>query len=211
MKSSKLVAYAMDFASFFMEQIKDPDAVRAIILFGSTARGDQTLKSDVDLFIDTDTINSAFVNKVLDDFYASLKFQKYWKLLGVSNSISCKVGRLEEWELKNSLIANGIAIYSKYAGKPDGELYVLFLVEVKGLHKDKVRVWRKLYGYKQKVKDKTYVLPGLIERLGGKRLSPSAFSIPAARSYEMQDFLSKNSLTYQRIDIWTSNLGTPQK
>ncbi|MEK6893003.1 MAG: nucleotidyltransferase domain-containing protein [Nanoarchaeota archaeon] len=48
----ELISYAIDFTSFFMQNIKDMSQIKSIILFGSTARGEEDKTSDVDIFID---------------------------------------------------------------------------------------------------------------------------------------------------------------
>jgi len=51
---SKLIAYAMDFASFLIQKIKNIDNINNIILFGSVAREEADKTSDIDIFIGTD-------------------------------------------------------------------------------------------------------------------------------------------------------------
>ena len=49
----KLLGYAMDFASFLIQNLKNTDKINSIIIFGSVARNDEDKESDIDLFINT--------------------------------------------------------------------------------------------------------------------------------------------------------------
>ena len=205
MKQNRLIAYAMDFASFLMERL-EPVKVNSIILFGSVARGDYDKISDVDIFVDIEekSLSNNFLQNIIEDFYKSIKFEKYWKLLGITNPISCKAGILDEWELKRSILAHGIVLYGPYKGKT-GTHYVLFLIEVEGPRKEQVRVWRKLYGYRQKTKQKTYISPGIVQENGGQKLSPASFLVPGINVQSVVDFLINNQVKYRMMDIWTDS------
>ena len=113
MKSNSLKAFAVDFVSFLIQHLDSLEGIRNIILFGSIARGDFDKDSDIDIFIDTKD-KKITTDKIVSDFYQSQKYLKYWKLLGIENTINCKVGNLDKWELKRSIISNGIVLYGKY-------------------------------------------------------------------------------------------------
>ena len=49
--NSKLLAYAIDFSSFLIQKIKDKSIINNIILFGSVAREEADIGSDIDIFI----------------------------------------------------------------------------------------------------------------------------------------------------------------
>ncbi len=87
----KLIAYAQDFASFLLETLdKESNKINQIILFGSVARGEDTKKSDVDLFIDANENKlEEKINQIKEEFYGSVKVRKYWNLLGIKNKINC--------------------------------------------------------------------------------------------------------------------------
>jgi len=59
---SKLIAYAMDFASFLIQKIKNIDNINNIILFGSVAREEADKTSDIDIFIDVVKENAELEN-----------------------------------------------------------------------------------------------------------------------------------------------------
>src|SRR3989344_753920 len=129
----KLISYAMDFASFLMQNLKekDIDNIKTIILFGSAARGESTEESDVDLFIDVvDPKERNFekrINKIKDKFYDSSKFKNYWRLLGIKNDINLIVDQIKKWKLGDIIIGNSIVLYEKYPPKLEvGKSRVIF-------------------------------------------------------------------------------------
>src|SRR3989338_8771837 len=95
-----LVAYAGDFSSFLLQNLKeDARHIRQVILFGSVARGEAGKSSDVDLFIEVaDKKLEKEVLRIRDAFMKSIKVKKYWHLLGITNDINCTIGKLEQWK-----------------------------------------------------------------------------------------------------------------
>lgn len=206
MKNYKLIAYAMDFVSFLTQTLEQEiNKIDNIYLFGSISRGEADIKSDIDLFIDTDhKYIEKKIENIKDDFYNSYKFKNYWALLGIKNDFSFSIGRLDEWkDLKRSVISNGIILYSKYKEKFGGEIYNLFKVELKEKRSENVRLWRKFYGYKQKIGKKTYTSKGLIKDLGGTKLAKSLFAIPLEKSEIMIKELKSNRIKYKMAQIIT--------
>ncbi len=206
MKSNKLVAYAGDFASFLIENIGETAKINQIILFGSAAKGEARKESDVDVFVDADEKIEAEVHKIVARFYKSIKVTQYWRLLGIENEIQCIVGDLEKWDLKRSIISNGIVLYGKYKGKPNGRGYALFKIKLDKNRSEQVRLWRALYGYKQSVSGKAYISEGLVKECGGKKLANSVFIIPLERSSELLEFLRKNKFGYELSEVWSDML-----
>ena len=68
-----------------------------------------------------------------------------------------------------------------------------------------MKLWRKLYGYKQKVGKKTYKTEGLTEKLGGKRIE-SGILIPAKNRKEILDLFSKEKIKYTVDEIWSDTI-----
>lgn len=202
----KLLSYAMDFASFLVQELdKDMEKVEAIILFGSIARGEALMESDVDIFVDTvDKHIEKKIKKIVYEFYKSRKSSEYWRLLGVTNDIKCIVGELAEWKsLERSIISSGITIYSKYSGKYETAPYTLFVISVKKKRPESVKIWRKLYGYTQTVGKKIYHSKGLVEEYGGKKITKGILLIPLGKSQYLIDFLRKERVQYQIIEFLT--------
>ncbi|MBL7160710.1 MAG: nucleotidyltransferase domain-containing protein [Candidatus Aenigmarchaeota archaeon] len=205
MKRESLISYAMNFASFLLDE-KFAKNIDRIILFGSVARGELGKESDIDLFVDTGKNIDSDVQKTLSMFRKS-ETQKKWELKGLRSELSVKVGKLEKWKLRRSVISDGIIIYGKCKDIPEkAEYYVLLKPSFSKFKKSRqVKLWRKLYGYKQKVGKKTYKTEGLTEKLGGKRIE-SGILIPAKNRKEILDLFSKEKIKYTVDEIWSDTI-----
>ncbi len=195
--SSKLAAKAMDFASYIIESGEEPEQ---IILFGSAARGDAD--SDIDVFVGTK--DGGKIEGLKKNF--ELAKENQWKLKGVDNPISLVTGRLDDKKMGSLRpeIESGIVLYGVH--KKTGQnlrAYSLFALNFEKLTRaQRVKAWRKLYGYKQKVGQKTYVSKGLVEKAGGKKIEKGVVFIPAEKSKEFATHLQKNKTGFKIQEIW---------
>jgi len=184
----ELVSYAIDFASFLMQNLKELDKIKSIILFGSVARGEATSKSDVDVFVEVfseSTILEKEINKIKDDFFESTKFKDYWNLFGIKNEINIIVGKLEDWKLKDTMLGSSIVLYSKYSPKLDeGENKVILYWDVIKNNSKRVMLSKKLFGYSHYGKK----YKGFLEVYGGVKLGANVILIYAE---EMNLFLKE--------------------
>jgi predicted nucleotidyltransferase len=206
MKSrNNLIAFAMSFASYFVQNIKLSSSIRNIILFGSVARDDFDKESDIDIFIDSKDDIEKEANGILDSFYKSFIYIKYWKLLGIENEISTKVGNLDDWDLKRSIVSHGILLYGKYSAEIGGKLYSIFMLDISGKRNEKLRIWRKIYGYKQKVKGREYMQKGLLDELSARRMGPAIFILPIQNANKMRQFLNENKVKHKVMELQTDS------
>jgi|SRR3989338_11191816 len=197
MNRSKLIALAMNFSSFLVGRVE----VKSIILFGSVARNNFDDESDIDLFVECDKKDEKKVEIMLDLYKKTEEYEKFI-LDGVKNEFSIKSGKLEDWkDLKRSIISGGITLYGSYNGFPDKLTHkLLFLLNLKGISRAvKIKIWRNLYGYNQKVGKKLYVTKGKVE----KKIGRGAFLVPIKDSQEMVNYLRKNRVKYSLLDVWT--------
>jgi predicted nucleotidyltransferase len=198
-----LIGYALSFTSFLLDS-KIGNKINKVILFGSVARNDYGASSDIDLFIDTDENLEKEINKLLILYKSSQVYQS-WKLKGIKNDISVKVGRLKEWSLRREVLSSGIILYGKYNELPEKTEY-LALIKVesgKVSSAKQMRLWRQLYGYKQKVGKKVYSTTGLLEESGGKKLGKAVFLIPMENRFNVLAFLKKNRINYTINELWS--------
>ena len=204
MKQNNLIAYAASFVSFLIDTMKTK-SIERIMLFGSVARDDFDEESDIDLFIDTKENIEQEVERVHKLFMMS-QVRKTWELKGLKHELSLKVGSLNEWRLKRSIISDGILLYGKMREMPENaEYYLLFQPSFQGLPRNRqLRIWRKLYGYQQKVGKKVYKSKSLIESLNGKRIE-SSILIPAQREKEILEFLRKHRVRYTLHELWSDS------
>lgn len=192
---SKLIPYAMDFASYIVQKLKDKDMVKNIILFGSVARGEAGEKSDIDIFVDITRESNKLENdikKLRNGFIRSVKYT-YWKMLGVDNEINVIVGELDRWEeLKPSIIANGLALYGKF--KPEvtlGTHKAFFVWENIKPNAKRVLFNKQLLGYMHKKK----FYNGLIQKHGGERLGKGCIVVPLDQAVVFHKLFKKYKIS----------------
>lgn len=201
---SSLVSYAMSFASFLIDSKLGKD-INKIILFGSVARGDYNEDSDIDLFIDTEEKMENEIEKILS-LFSSSRIHEIWSLKGIKNEISIKVGKLEEWKLRREVISSGILLYGKYSKLPENVTYYM-MIRLVDINRKKtsqqIKIWRKLYGYKQKIGKKIYISKGLVEKANGTKIGKAIFIIPMEKRRNILDFLNKNRVSYKVHELWS--------
>jgi len=201
MEENLLVAYAADFVSFFIARPKGAyKDVRKIVLFGSVARGEAGEKSDVDIFVDAENEKAVEreVQNAKKEFYESMKFRKYWKLLGVENDIRCVVGRIRDWkDLERSIISDGIVLYGKYVSSIKSEkLITIFSWGAIKPETKRVLFNKRLFGYKQK--EKSYA--GLLQKSGGEKLDNSII-VPLERAKDVLKLFRSMSVKVEIRDV----------
>lgn len=178
--NSKLLSYAMDFASFLMGELKEKEfaKVKGIILFGSAARGDAGAGSDIDIFVDMESESGAMegrISFIADEFYKSASCKR-WKLMGIENEIRCVAGNLDKWkDLKPSIISNGLVLFGRYKGSAGGKAHVILYWSKVRPETKRVMLSRRLYGHSQD--GRKYV--GLVENASAVRLGSNCIMIPA--------------------------------
>lgn len=175
--NKKLLSYAIDFVSFFLERVGIEKIVR-VIVFGSVARGEADSDSDVDLFVETvNNLNiEKDVEKIKDGFFSSVRFRNYWELKGIKNDIKIIFGKLDKWkDIKNSVISNGFLLYGKYESIPRNAVHkTIFSWEKIKPESKRVLLFKRLFGYKAEKKE----YKGLLSKHGGERLSKGSILVP---------------------------------
>ena len=204
LRSKELIAYASAFASFIIPKINNIDE---IILFGSVARDEANEKSDIDLFFnlekgfDEEKIKK-ILNEELNKFYKS-KIAETWFLRGIKNEISIKIGVLDEWKLKRSIISEGICLYGKYKEIPKNMISFVFfnITPIKNIAK-RNRIIREIFGRNEE----KYSKQGLLISLNGKKISPSAFIIPKNNANTIINFFNKEKINYRFFELWSDEI-----
>lgn len=199
--SKNIIGYASAFVSFILPKISADE----IVLFGSSAREEASSESDVDIFVDIKK-DHAGVKKIIDKeipkFYKS-KLAESWINKGIKNQISVKVGDLDKWKLKRSVISEGIVLYGRYKENPEKlKGYVQFNLEsIKDITKRNF-VLRKLFGRKEK----KYEVKGIVEERAGKKLSPLSFMVPLEHTQDIIKLLNSNKIKYSFFEFWSEGV-----
>ncbi|MBI2575636.1 nucleotidyltransferase domain-containing protein [Candidatus Woesearchaeota archaeon] len=200
MKKNDLVAYASSFASFLL---KRQQQIRRIILFGSVARGDFDKESDIDLFIETDEPKNEIQNVL--ELYEKSQGSRNFRLEGIENTIVLKAGKLEEWpSLRRSMQSGGIVLYGPFNELPEKLQHCLQIRIVAGarIRSEKIKLWRLVYGYNQKVGKKSYRSQGMVGKCGGKKIAPGIFFVPIENSYEIESFLKEKKIEFKATEVY---------
>ena len=204
MKQKEMIAFASSFSSYSINFMGD--SIKRIMLFGSVARDQHDEESDIDLFIETKA-KKEDLTKLAKLFEQTPECKKF-RTLGVKNEISIHSGDLDKRaDLKRSMLNNGIILFDRFSYQPkEADPYFLFSIEIsKKDRKSKVKAWRELYGYSQKVGKKTYTADGLIKENHGTRLGPGVFTVNAKKSEKIIEFLRKNRINHKILEIWSDS------
>jgi len=199
---NKIISYVLNLVSFIIENKVSPQKV---IIYGSVASGEFDEKSDIDVFIDIDEAKEEEARRIISLFQKN--FREKWELKGVENELSVIVGKLNDkkWdELRREIQSNGILVYSVNTGSPENmKPYLIFRLDFSRLRRpEKISLWRKLYGYKQKIGGKEYKKEGLLKEINGQKIQKSVLMIPSSKSKEFKDFLGKNKINYTANEVW---------
>lgn len=195
--------YIYDFLSLFLEESEIAGKIKRIVLFGSVARGEADEESDIDIFIDVWSKNSVadvkqYMAEAEKRFYVIS--EKKWSLLGIKLPIKCIVGMLddEQWKsLRSEIISGGYTLLGKFEEKGWGWThYVLINYSLSALKQaKKMKLLRKLFGYSVEKGKKKYVQTGIIEEVGGAKLSSNVLLIPVEKSRDIVKLLNSSGVT----------------
>lgn len=174
--------------------------VLAVILYGSYAREDYSVRSDVDLFmiIDNKIDKSIIEDKIIElenrsgrSIQPTIRTRKEVKETdsGLLQNIF-QEGKIlylrEPLEIKTSLVLQQ---------KP----FILSIFKLKNLsQKEKVKFNRRLY-YQEK---KKYKYQELLKKIGGEKLTPGCLLIPYGKKGFIEKLFHKFNLQYKEIRIW---------
>lgn len=202
-----VLSYVYDFVRILSE--KAADDIQDIILFGSVARGDFDMGSDVDIFVNVPSAREKSVEKRALE--AQNEFELYsertWKLRGINLPIRCIVGNLgsARWsELRREIISSGVSLYGPYKEIPKNlKHYFIFSFALGKLEdRESAAVLRKIYGYSTKKGSKTYAHKGILDEAGGTKLSPGVIIVPGAAYRQFVDSFTGSGVQFRIREVW---------
>lgn len=201
MDQSRILAYASTFVTFLIRNIAvDLKYIKAIIVYGSVAKGEASAESDVDIFVDTSNEKIAQkIENIADSFLDSREAALY-KTEGVGNEINVKVGELHKWkDLHHSIMNSGIVLWQKYKSEKvpeDTKHNYLFFWDKIG--KNRGAFLNILYGYT--IRKKKY--KGLVEKKAGMRTGKSSILVPAEYQEEFIELFKKYKVQVRQKEVW---------
>jgi predicted nucleotidyltransferase len=194
------IAYVENALSFIFLDSGINDFIKSVYLYGSAVRGELKKDSDIDIFIDCNAEREEFVQgtvkAALSRFYRSKDYDK-WKLFKFEHRISAQSGELMAWQLKTSIMAEGILLYSKKSEILPVERKVLFSYVLPKKKKQYLRFTRILFGRKEK----EYKDAGLLGELSGKKMSSNVIIVPKENQQKTMEFMNKEKINYSMKEI----------
>lgn len=208
-QTAKAIAYAQNALSFVFLDATITNKCNAVYMFGSAARGEMEKESDIDLFFDyesffPDTIRNekmiaeklSAIEAALSRFSRSNDFQK-WKQFGFTPPFSINLGKLEEWELKTSVLADGILLYSKEPLISVTKRHVLITYALPQKKAKYLSFVRMLFGRKEE----GYKDTGIAGASQAKRIASTVLLVPKEHVEPILAFLQKEKIEYSFMEV----------
>jgi len=183
-----------------VRKLSRENEVKSIIVYGSFARGDYGPKSDIDLFI---IIDNEEKKKELQDRIIELETE-------IGKSIqptirTKKEMRQTDFGLLQNVFREGKILYLKESLDISSSLllrekpYIIYTFNLRELKQnEKARFNRVLYVRKKG----KYSYKGLLEKIGGKKLTSGCVIIPYTKKENMEKLLNKFNIKYEAIKVW---------
>lgn len=176
-----------------------PD-LKLVVLYGSYARGENTSRSDIDLFILTTKIKTQeeIQNKVI-----GLESEVGRNIQPTIRTIS-ELQKTDSGLLQN-IFKEGKVLYLREPAEIPSTLllqqkpYIIYSFRINKLsQRDKVRFNRSLYEQKRK----GYKYKGLLNELGGKKLSSGCVMVPNNQKEKIEKFFKKLNVKFEQLKVW---------
>lgn len=197
-----MMGYASYFVAYLLKHVHNRENIARIVLFGSAARSEATKESDIDLFIEVKKKNAKFereVNEIKNRFYGSREAALF-KVEGVGNIFSIKIGKLKEWkDLYRSIASSGIVLFGPYEARemPSGSKHFAIIYwDSIGINRG--ALLNKLYGFS--VGKKEY--EGFIKKVGGRKIGKSCILVPATAKEDVLNLLKKHKGAAHIIEVF---------
>jgi predicted nucleotidyltransferase len=199
-QTRKSISYALNFLTFLFLERDAEGKILSVYLFGSAVRGELNQDSDIDIFINCKNIDEEFILKRAEiarrKFVSSKDFDK-WKALDFTHPLSVKAGNLAEWQLKTSISAEGIELYSKEVQAQNTERIVVFSFELPKSKKSYLKIRRELFGRAEK----NYKSEGAVAKAGGKQMSSNLFLVPVSKQNYFIKLLHADKIKFSMMEM----------
>jgi len=174
--------------------------VKVVILYGSLARGEFTSRSDIDLFVLTTDDKT---QKEVEDKVIALESE-------IGKNIQPTIRTIAELQktdtgLLQNIFQEGRALYLKEPSDiPSAILlqqkpFLIYSFQISSLpQKDKARFNRQIY--EQTKKD--YKYKGLLQEIGGQKLSAGCVMVPYEQRERIEKFFKKFKVKFEQVKVW---------
>jgi predicted nucleotidyltransferase len=174
--------------------------VKAVILYGSLAREEFTSRSDIDLFI---LITKDKTRKEIHDKIIELESEIGRNIQPTIRTIT-ELPKTDTGLLQNIFQEGKILYLREPSDIPSAILlqqkpYLIYSFQISSLaQKDKVRFNRQLY---EQIK-KGYKYEGLLQEIGGQKLSAGCVMIPYEQKEKIKKFFKKFKVKFEQLKVW---------
>lgn len=174
--------------------------VKAVVLYGSFARGEYTSRSDIDLLILT---TEKITSEIVQDKVIQLEQE-------TGRNIQPTIRTLEELQktdtgLLQNIFQEGKVLYLREAADiPSAILlqqkpYLVYTFQLNSLsQKEKARFNRHLYEQTRK----GYKYKGLLQELGGQKLSSGCVLVPHSEKQKIEKFFRQFKVQFSQLKVW---------
>jgi len=174
--------------------------VKAVVLYGSFARGEYTSRSDIDLLILT---TEKKTSEVVQEEVIQLEQE-------TGRNIQPTIRTLKELHktdtgLLQNIFQEGKVLYLREAADiPSAILlqqkpFLVYTFQLNSLtQKDKARFNRQLYEQTRK----GYKYKGLLQELGGQKLSAGCVLVPHAEKQKIEKFFRQFKVKFSQLKVW---------
>jgi predicted nucleotidyltransferase len=182
------------------KELSKIEDVKAVILYGSLAREEFTSRSDVDLFILTTEDKT---QKEIHDKVIELESEIGRNIQPTIRTIA-KLQKTDTGLLQNIFQEGKILYLREPSDIPSAILlqqkpYLIYSFQISSLpQKDKVRFNRQLYEQTRK----GYKYKGLLQEIGGQKLSAGCVMIPYEQKEKIEKFFKKFKVKFEELKVW---------
>jgi len=174
--------------------------IRAIILYGSFARKEATSRSDIDLFILT---TEKKTEKEVEDKIIRIESE-------AGRNIQPTIRTLKELEKTDSGLLQNIFREGKvlYLKEPtdipssmllDQKPQIIYSFQLSNLNQnEKAKFNNEFYGRKKG----KYSYKGLLQEIGGQKLSAGCVMIPYEQKEKIEKFFKKFKVKFEQLKVW---------
>jgi len=181
--------------------------IQATILFGSYAREQAHVQSDIDIcmIVTNEQSKNQISNQILG---LEKKYDKNINIL-----ITTPTLKDLDRQLVETILREGIVLYGTLPDisiqQLELEPYEIIKYDLSRLSQsDKMKIKRLLYGIKTKKKYKGKIYEskqkGIVEDFGGLRIGIASILIPEKLSWEVENMLRQYDISIRKILIWLS-------
>jgi len=182
------------------KELSKIEDVKAVILYGSLARGEFTSRSDVDLFI---LITEDKTQKEIHDKVIELESEIGRNIQPTIRTIA-ELQKTDTGLLQNIFQEGKILYLREPSDIPSAILlqqkpYLIYSFQINSLpQKDKVRFNRQLYEQTRK----GYRYKGLLQEISGQKLSAGCVMIPYEQKEKIEKYFKKLKVKFEQLKVW---------